>query len=85
MPSYKNEYNLNAEMLLLVPTIISMNRVKSMAAVLEFTRKKEKERRKKKKHTSFWFGISCNLASSVYKYLNCGPRLVIFCLFTLEK
>ena len=53
MPSYKNEYNLNAEMLLLVPTIISMNRVKSMAAVLEFTRKKEKERRKEKKTNLF--------------------------------
>lgn len=52
MPSYKNEYNLNAEMLLLVPTIISMNRVKSMAAVLEFTRKKEKERRKERQSST---------------------------------
>ena len=51
MPSYKNEYNLNAEMLLLVPTIISMNKVKSMVAVVGIYKKERKEKKERRKET----------------------------------
>lgn len=51
MPSYKNEYNLNAEMLLLVPTIISMNKVKSMVAVVGIYKKERKQKKERRKET----------------------------------
>ena len=71
MPSYKDEYNFNAEMLNLIVTIISVNESKVWLQFLEFTKTKQNKIQTNKK-------ILPDLESSViwhlvYKDLNYGP------------
>ena len=47
MPSYKDEYNLNAEMLNLIVTIISVNESKVWLQFLEFTKTKQNKTKQK--------------------------------------
>ena len=52
MPSYKDEYNFNAEMLNLIVTIISVNESKVWLQFLEFTKTKQNKRQTNKKKPS---------------------------------